>query len=126
MGKVLIDAEDLKAILNVANTFVDGMGDDGEFTEQRTVEACERATKLLTEKLEIWVLRIDHRYGYDTSIHSTEQAAKDSLVEYVHQEWESEMGDKDKPSDPAQMIEVYFDHTDDETADISEHELNGG
>lgn len=44
-----LDIEDLKAITNVAEAFNQDMGDDEEFTEQRTDEAINRVKALIKE-----------------------------------------------------------------------------
>jgi hypothetical protein len=69
----------------------------------------------------VWVLSIDHRHGTNVYVHETEPGAKDSLVDYVRENWEDEVGrgfselDAEPPADDQEAIDAYFDEVADES-----------
>lgn len=64
---------------------------------------------------EVWVtvLRIEHRHGTDVTVHSTEAGADKWLADYCREWWEPQyMGDM--PEGVWDMIDVYFEQTENE------------
>ena len=66
-------------------------------------------------KLRVWVL--DHDWGDDHSVclFPSEQAAREAIQGYVHEQWnEGMMDDEEYPGDPQVAVEIYFDRFDEE------------
>lgn len=61
---------------------------------------------------ELWVLVIEHRHGTDTSVHRSEEAARQALYGFVDQWWGQELPARPVPGDAAEAIHEYFDLTD--------------
>ena len=59
--------------------------------------------------MKLHVLSVEHKHGTNTSIHRTEESARDALHDYVAMWWEREMGDEPMPDGSGQAIEAYFD-----------------
>lgn len=73
----------------------------------------------------VFVLDIDHQYGHNVTVHATEALAEAALAAYVNDEWDGEMEDQEKPKNQAQMVIDYFEHVEDESADIIPCEVDG-
>lgn len=73
----------------------------------------------------VWVLRIEHRHGFNMEAFTTEELATESLYEYV-KEWWAKDGPKDAavPEDRDEAIEAYFE-SNGESHDITEVEVQG-
>lgn len=61
----------------------------------------------------VWVLKIDHRHGSDTTVHESADAAKEALVAYVHEWWDEVAGFRGAPETPPdgpdEVIDAYFE-----------------
>lgn len=73
----------------------------------------------------VYTLMIEHRHGYNLSVHETDVDANLALAAYCRQEWNSEVFDKPMPTDSGQLIAAYFDAVEDEDATIDQTELLG-
>lgn len=75
----------------------------------------------------VYVLNIEHRHGMNTTVHSTEAAARNELSTYVRQFWH-EVADVSgcpgiAPGDD-DAIAKYFEFSHDERYSISEADLD--
>ena len=64
----------------------------------------------------VWVLTIEHRHGHDTSVHQSEDGARNWLAEYVREWWNDGgwLDDEQPPEDDSEAIDLYFEKVGDE------------
>lgn len=59
--------------------------------------------------MQVWILRIDHRHGDNSSVHRSQEGAYAALAAYVRTQWEDEMPkDEQLPSTPDEAVDAYF------------------
>lgn len=66
----------------------------------------------MSETVNVWVLRIEHRHGADVVVFATEEAALNSLWMYVQTWWAEEMCRYElvpMPEDRGAAIDAYFE-----------------
>lgn len=91
-----------------------------------TGEMVETIVEAALESTTLWVLTIDHKHGDNTSIHLSEEDAKDELYEYVTRWWSEITGSIQRdipevpPEDKAEAVRLYFEGHDYEYFSISE------
>lgn len=78
----------------------------------------------------VWVLCINHRHGTNVEVYLTEEGAIQGLADYVEGQWENEItsleDSPEKPSDPEEMVDAYFEFMSyDESYEIAYTHLNG-
>ncbi|WP_396908908.1 hypothetical protein [Mycolicibacterium sp.] len=68
----------------------------------------------------VWLLKIGHRHGEDTSVHSSDDSALQDLAGFVTQYWNEVAGRTylvddeectvpvEMPDDPAEAVRIYF------------------
>lgn len=60
----------------------------------------------------VLVLTIDHRQGYEVSVHRSKESATNDLIAWVEQFWFQDGPKGDMPDDPDEAIKAYFDFAD--------------
>lgn len=104
--------------------------DEGDWPTGEMVDVVAEATIRSTP---VYVLQVDHKYGEDTTVHLSEDAAKDTLYAWVQGYWEEVAGrvghDEDgrgydvpdqPPANRDEAIQVYFEAHGRESYFISE------
>src|ERR1017187_1356209 len=79
----------------------------------------------MAKSITVQVLMVEHRHGTNTSVHRTEEAARDELHGYVVMWWEQEMEDQVMPEDRDEAIKAYFEAQEGEFYKIVESSLDG-
>jgi hypothetical protein len=67
----------------------------------------------MSEKM-VYLLRVDHRHGVNSTIHATYESGKRGLLDYVKHSWEWELDNAPMPDDGDETIAKYFELVEDE------------
>ena len=75
--------------------------------------------------MKVYVLHISHRHGDDIHVHTTDTSANIDLARYCEEWWEKEVLDEEgnplpMPSEPGDVISIYFERVHFEHAQIFE------
>lgn len=57
----------------------------------------------------VWVLMIEHRYGFNHYVNKTKEGMLSALEEYCREWWDELEIEDEIPSDRVELIEMYFD-----------------
>jgi hypothetical protein len=71
--------------------------------------------------MKLYTLHISHRHGDDISIHASHAEATAALAGYSRDWWTKEGLDGEPPENDQEAIRQYWDHIEDESANIEEH-----
>jgi hypothetical protein len=59
----------------------------------------------------VWVLVIDHRYGYNHYVNKTNEGMLNALAEYCREWWSDlDLNEGSMPSDRGELIDKYFEN----------------
>ena len=61
--------------------------------------------------MHVWILAIGTRYGIDITAYDTFEGAKQSLLEFVAENWDDDYMEEGIPEDGQEAIEKYFEAT---------------
>lgn len=62
----------------------------------------------------VWILVIEHRYGFNHYASLTEEGMTDILYGYVEEWWEESTSEDEIPSNKNEAIDLYFETVEDE------------
>lgn len=79
----------------------------------------------------VWTLFIEHRHGFNLSVHDSEESADKAAISYCRAEWDDrcqrrwarEHGDQPVPDD--QIVAFYFDVNEEEAHEIEKQDVLG-
>lgn len=108
----------------IENAMRDYEPDEGDWP---TGEMVDVIIKAYAAQVTVRTLTISHKHGEDTSVHLTEETAKDALHAYVQQWWSERAGmlsapdvPEDVPEDRDEAISLYFTEHPNEYYSLSE------
>lgn len=78
-------------------------------------------------KIDVYVLTLEHEYGTDVTLHTTEAAATKARNDFAAEWWSHELGpDVPMPSDPDQAAAEYFERVESDGYSIEQASIELG
>lgn len=73
----------------------------------------------------VYICHLEHRFGTDISVHTTEQGALGEVAEFVDAWWEKDGPKEPKPDDAAEARTAYFEFNEQESWTVAPKEVQG-
>lgn len=73
--------------------------------------------------MKLYTLHISHRHGDNISVHASHDEAIEALADYSREWWAKEGLAGEPPADDQEVIRQYWDHVEDESANIEPCEI---